>query len=160
MEIIDLVVIFITLLFSAFFSGMEIAFVSSSKLKIEVENKEGKLAAKIYSKFLKKESNFIGAMLVGNNVALVMYGVLMAKILEPWLDLFITSGIAVLLIQTLISTLLVLVSAEFLPKTIFRIKTLTINRPCEAVLLQTSSETTKSFCLKIWATYEYHEGEA
>ena len=138
MEIIDLVVIFITLLFSAFFSGMEIAFVSSSKLKIEVENKEGKLAAKIYSKFLKKESNFIGAMLVGNNVALVMYGVLMAKILEPWLDLFITSGIAVLLIQTLISTLIVLVSAEFLPKTIFRIN---------------PNRTLNLFCIPVWILY-------
>jgi putative hemolysin len=138
MEIIDLVVIFITLLFSAFFSGMEIAFVSSSKLKIEVENKEGKLAAKIYSKFLKKESNFIGAMLVGNNVALVMYGVLMAKILEPWLDLFITSGIAVLLFQTLISTLIVLVSAEFLPKTIFRIN---------------PNRTLNLFCIPVWILY-------
>ena len=138
MEIIDFVVIFITLLFSAFFSGMEIAFVSSSKLKIEVENKEGKLAAKIYSKFLKKESNFIGAMLVGNNIALVMYGVLMAKVLEPWLVLFISSSIAVLLIQTLISTLLVLVSAEFLPKTIFRIN------PNKAL---------NFFCIPVWVLY-------
>ena len=138
MEIIDFVVIFITLLFSAFFSGMEIAFVSSSKLKIEVENKEGKLAAKIYSKFLKKESNFIGAMLVGNNIALVMYGVLMAKVLEPWLVLFISSSIAVLLIQTLISTLLVLVYAEFLPKTIFRIN------PNKAL---------NFFCIPVWVLY-------
>jgi len=138
MEIIDLVVIFIALLFSAFFSGMEIAFVSSSKLKIELENKEGKLAAKIYSQFLKKESNFIGAMLVGNNTALVIYGVLMAKVLEPWLDLFVESSLAVLLIQTIISTLLVLVSAEFLPKTIFRIN------PNKALNL---------FCIPVWILY-------
>lgn len=138
MEIINLFVIFITLLFSAFFSGMEIAFVSSSKLKIELENKQGKLAAKIYSKFLKKESNFIGAMLVGNNVALVVYGVLMAKLLEPWLNQFMTSSVAVLLLQTLISTLLVLVSAEFLPKTIFRIN---------------PNRTLNFFCIPVWILY-------
>lgn len=121
MESTDLILVLVTLLFSAFFSGMEIAFISSNKLKIQLEKKEGSLSAKIYSQFLDKESSFIGAMLVGNNIALVMYGILMAKILEPQLELFINSSVIVLFLQTLVSTLLVLISAEFLPKTIFRI---------------------------------------
>jgi putative hemolysin len=139
METIDLIFILITLVFSAFFSGMEIAFVSSSKLKIELENKEGKLAAKIYSKFSEKESNFIGAMLVGNNIALVMYGLLMAKLLEPYLENFISSGVIVLVTQTLISTLLVLIAAEFLPKTIFRIN---------------PNRTLNIFSIPVWILYK------
>ncbi|MBL4625618.1 MAG: DUF21 domain-containing protein, partial [Flavobacteriales bacterium] len=139
METIDLVFILITLIFSAFFSGMEIAFVSSSKLKIELERKEGKIAGKIYSKFLEKESSFIGAMLVGNNIALVIYGVLMAKILEPWLLNFISSNVLVLMTQTLISTLLVLISAEFLPKTIFRIN---------------PNRTLNVFSIPVWISYK------
>ena len=77
-------------------------------------------------------------MLVGNNVALVVYGVLMAKLLEPWLNQFMTSSVAVLLLQTLISTLLVLVSAEFLPKTIFRIN---------------PNRTLNFFCIPVWILY-------
>ena len=139
MESIDLVFILTTLVFSALFSGMEIAFVSSNKLKIELESKDGKIGAKIFSKFLEKESSFIGAMLVGNNIALVMYGVLMAEILEPILHKFITSNILVLLTQTFISTLLVLVSAEFLPKTIFRIN---------------PNRTLNIFSIPIWILYK------
>jgi putative hemolysin len=116
-----LLVIFLTLIFSAFFSGMEIAFVSSNRLKIEIDNKQGKFSAKLLSKFFKHESKFIGAMLVGNNIALVIYGVYMADLLAPFIEKYIHSELSIILLQTLLSTLLVLIAAEFLPKAIFRI---------------------------------------
>lgn len=117
----ELIVILFALVFSAFFSGIEIAFVSSSRLKIELDKKQGKFAAKILSFFVKNQSRFIGALLVGNNIALVVYGIYMAKILDPIIGRFTDSEVSLALLQTIISTLLVLVSAEFLPKTIFRI---------------------------------------
>ena len=115
----------IVLLFSAFFSGMEIAFVSSSKLRVEMDkaSKEG-LTSRILGLFYAHPNNFISTLLVGNNIALVIYGILMARIIGDYL--FIPLGITdnetlQLILQTLISTLIVLVTGEFLPKTIFRI---------------------------------------
>lgn len=101
---------------------MEMAFVSSNKLKIGVDNKSGALPARIYSYFVKHESKFISTLLLGNNVALVIYGIFMARLLEPAIkEYLIQSDVGVLVVQTLISTLLILLTAEFLPKTYFRI---------------------------------------
>jgi len=107
---------------SALFSGIEIAFVSANRLKIELDKNKGVFSAKILSNFLKQPAKFIGAMLLGNNVALVIYSILMAKFLEPLIIYNISSNeLVILLIQTIISTMAVLFFAEFLPKTLFRI---------------------------------------
>lgn len=108
---------------SAMFSGMEIAFVSSNRLKIEVDKNKGNLAARIISKFNRMPSRFIGALLLGNNVALVIYGIAMARMLEPAIVQFLPnlSETLILITQTILATLLVLVVAEFLPKILFRL---------------------------------------
>ncbi|MCT4664367.1 MAG: hemolysin family protein [Flavobacteriales bacterium] len=119
--ILEFLYIVITLLFSAFFSGMEIAFVSSNKLYIELEKSKGNFQAKIISKFLEKPSEFISTMLVGNNIALVIYGLLMAKILNETLfqSIHESSPFLALLLNTILSTGIVLLTAEFLPKVAF-----------------------------------------
>jgi CBS domain containing-hemolysin-like protein len=119
MEVILLIVI--TLLLSAFFSGMEIAFVSANKLKLELDKKSNSFTSKIISIFTKQESNFIVSMLIGNNIALVVYGMLMAQILEFNLNEIIPSSFLLIIVQTIISTFIILVVAEFIPKAIFRI---------------------------------------
>lgn len=122
----DLIIpILVTLLFSAFFSGMEIAFVSSNKLKIEVDKNKDLLPARILSGFARRQSRFIGAMLLGNNIALVIYGIYSARLLHDPLLSIIPQGFGsealLLMLQTIISTMLILVVAEFLPKVLFRI---------------------------------------
>jgi putative hemolysin len=117
--------ILITLLLSAFFSGMEIAFLSSNKLKIELDKNKGILSARILASFSKKPSHFISAMLVGNNIALVMYGMAIAWKLQPLAGHIMPESLQgdfmVFLIQTVVSTLIVLIVAEFIPKILFRI---------------------------------------
>ena len=111
----------VTLLLSAFFSGIEIAFVSANKLQLEVDKNTGKFPSNIISYFSKNESDFITTMLVGNNIALVIYGVMMTRILTPFIEIYFSSSFELLLIQTIIATVIVLVVAEFLPKAIFRV---------------------------------------
>ena len=118
-------IIALTLASSAFFSGMEIAFVSSNKLRIELEKGKGLLSARLVSGFIHHPSRFIGAMLVGNNISLVIYGIAAAAILEPVLINILPASLAsegiILIFQTIISTLLILITAEFFPKILFRL---------------------------------------
>lgn len=117
-----IILITLCLLFSALFSGIEIAFISASNLKIELDKKQNKLSGKLLSRFTKKPSQFIGVMLLGNNLALVLYGIFMGElIMTQLLDEFALSEGTSLLIQTIISTIVVLLFAEFIPKAIFRI---------------------------------------
>lgn len=112
----------IAMVFSAFFSGMEIAFVSSSKLRFEVDKSSQSLSGKLLTVFYSNPNNYVSTMLVGNNIALVVYGIMMSRIIDGFLIAHITDNPALLLlVDTLISTLIILVVGEFLPKTIFRI---------------------------------------
>jgi CBS domain containing-hemolysin-like protein len=111
----------ITLLFSAFFSGVEIAFISANKLQLQLDKNKGRFSSKMIAYFSKNESDFITTMLVGNNVSLVVYSIVMTQILTPQLQLLFRSDLALLLVQTIITTLIVLVTAEFLPKAASRI---------------------------------------
>ncbi|RYM35619.1 HlyC/CorC family transporter [Brumimicrobium glaciale] len=118
----SIIVIVIAITASAFFSGMEIAFITANRLKIELDNKKGTFSGKVLSNFVKQDSRFIATMLLGNNIALVVYGIWMAQLMQPWISPLVGgSEVAVLLIQTILSTLLILVTAEFLPKATFQI---------------------------------------
>ena len=113
-----LIGIIITLIFSAFFSGMEIAYISSNRLKIELDKSKGTIKGKILGIFYKHESHFIAMLLLGNNIALVFFGLFSADMLEGIIASWgITGEGLTLLLQTTLSTALVLVTAEFLPKT-------------------------------------------
>ena len=126
---VDIFIIFCTLLLSAFFSGMEIAYVSSNKIYIEIEKRQNDFLAKVLKKLTKKPSKFIATMLVGNNIALVVYGFFMGDLLMAWLQglepanrfmEYIIIDLS-LFTQTVISTLVILLTAEFLPKVFFQI---------------------------------------
>lgn len=109
----------VAMLFSAFFSGMEIAFVSSNRLLAEMDREKNGLSQKAISVFYQHPNNFVSTMLVGNNIALVIYGILFARIFDSTLFQPFSDGIRVTA-DTLLSTIIVLFTGEFLPKTIFK----------------------------------------
>lgn len=127
---IDVIIIILSLILSAFFSGMEIAYISSNKIHIEIEKKQEGILSKVLTKLTAKPSKFIATMLIGNNIALVIYGFFMGDLLVDWfksmvptsygfLDLMLTDFS--LLTQTIISTLVILMTSEFFPKVFFQI---------------------------------------
>lgn len=125
MEIFPIVAILISLILSAFFSGTEIAFVSANRLHIELQKNRAGFSGRILAHFTQNSSHFIATLLVGNTITLVVYGIFMANLLDPIisdsLPSALNSKVNVLVIQTILSTLLVLITAEFLPKSLFLI---------------------------------------
>ncbi|HOW39784.1 MAG TPA: hemolysin family protein [Bacteroidales bacterium] len=115
----SILIIILAIVLSAFFSGMEIAFIASNRLMIELDRKQGVFGSEILKLFTNNPGQYIATMLIGNNVALVMYGLVFSNILTPKLALYIDSEVLILIINTVISTLLILTVAEFLPKTVF-----------------------------------------
>jgi len=116
-----LIQIVIALLFSAFFSASEISFVSSNKLLFELEKKKNNITVRILNIFYNNPNQYISCMLVGNNIALVIYGLLMAKLLTPALEIYISNDMLLLFTQSVIATLFILFAGDFLPKVIARI---------------------------------------
>lgn len=135
-------IIIISLILSGFFSGTEIAFVSSNRLKQELDLKRRVIPARILSAFYNNPSRFIGALLLGNNIALVIYGIATAILMEPIIHSLLPSSLSseylILLIQTIVSTLLILIVAEFIPKVLFRIN---------------PNSILKVFALLVWVFY-------
>ena len=109
----------ITMIFSAFFSGMEIAFVSSNRLRAEMDREKNGLSQQAIDVFYRHPNNFVSTMLVGNNIALVIYGILFARIFDATLFYSLSDGVRVTA-DTLLSTAVVLFTGEFLPKTVFK----------------------------------------
>ena len=115
--------IIVTIIFIGFFAGMEIAFVTANRLSIELKKKQGKSSGAILSKFMEEPAKFIGTCLIGVNFFLVIYGVLVSNLLQPvWETFGVNNNYIILVCDTVISTLLVLVFGEFIPKAIFRAK--------------------------------------
>lgn len=114
-------IVIITMVLSAFFSGMEIAYLSANKLRLEVDKNRNALNSRLLNIYTENPSRYISTMLVGNNIALVIYGLAFSKIIEPTLANYVSTQSAGLLIQTLLSTIIILVFAEFLPKALFRV---------------------------------------
>ena len=122
---LDLIILVSSLLFSAFFSGMEIAFVSSNKISLEIQKTQKKSFGHLLKTITKSPSRFIVSMLIGNNIALVVYGIfsgklIIEKIFPTYLNLS-SQPLEIILYQTLISTSVILITAEFLPKVFFQI---------------------------------------
>ncbi len=118
---IALAITIISLIFSALFSGSEIAFVTGDRVRAEIDSHSGGVISRIIKRFYADAEFFISSILVGNNVMLVVYGIGFAALIKPWLAGFITNDALLLLTQTILSTLIILLTGEFLPKTIFRI---------------------------------------
>ena len=114
----SIIIIIGMLILSAFFSGMEIAYISSNKVHIAIEKKQDNFLAKVLQKITNRPSKFIATMLIGNNISLVIYGLYMGDLLMNYINL---EGFMALVVQTVISTLIILLTAEFLPKVFFQI---------------------------------------
>jgi len=114
-----ILIILLAIILSAFFSGMEIAFIASNKLRIELDRKQGVFGSEIVKIFTDNPGKYIATMLIGNNISLVIYGLVFSSLLGPLLIPIIESDLVVLIINTIISTAIILFVAEFLPKTIF-----------------------------------------
>jgi CBS domain containing-hemolysin-like protein len=117
----QLFVILLTLMMAAFFAGMEIAFLASNKLRIQLDRKQGMVYSKIVGIFQKRSGQYIATIQLGNNIAIVIYGIFIARWLNPLIGRFVDSEFGILLVQTIVSTLIVLMLAEFLPKALVRI---------------------------------------
>ncbi len=114
--------ILITLLFSAFFSGMEMAFFSANRVRLELDNRKSGMTSHILKYFYSNSERFISTMLVGNNISLVVYGIFFAQLLEPFISRHLWDNEAfVVFMQTVLSTLIVLFTGEYLPKTLFKL---------------------------------------
>lgn len=120
-ETTTIVITLISLILSGFFSGMEMAFVTSNKVRVNIDARKGGMASKVVDFFYRHSDMVISTLLVGNNIVLVVYGMEMAKILEPLIRLVNQNEAFVLICQTIISTGVILLTGEFLPKTVFRI---------------------------------------
>ena len=112
----------IVILFSALFSGMEIAFIASNKFLMEIDMSNKTVTSRILDKFYRNSNNFVSSLLVGNNIVLVIYGILMANLLNRTILAALNdTPSAQLLLQTIISTIIIIITGEFVPKTLFRI---------------------------------------
>lgn len=131
-------IVIISLALSALFSGTEIAYVTADRVRVELDVNRGGIIGRILNLFYRNSEFFISSILVGNNVVLVIYGIGLAKLVDPWLKANISNEAALLILQTLLSTGIILLIGEFLPKTIFRIN---------------PSSSLKVFALPIWIFY-------
>lgn len=116
-----LTIALVSLVFSALFSGVEIAYITSDRVRVELDVKKGGLINSIINRYYSDSEFFISTILVGNNIMLVVYGMGAAALLEPWLESIYPNEVFILLMQTLISTGIILLTGEFFPKAIFRI---------------------------------------
>lgn len=119
--VLAIILTLVAILLSALFSGTEIAYVQSSKVRIGIDASKGGLISRIISGFTRHQDMFISSLLVGNNIVLVIYGITISVLINPWLESLFPSEAFVLVANTLISTFIILVMGEFLPKTVFRI---------------------------------------
>jgi len=117
----NIAIILVTLVFSAFFSGMEIAFISANKLKLEMLKKQDSLSSRMINLFSLNPQQFIATLLVGNSITLAIYGVSFVRLLEPQLRLQFTSDTLILITQAIIASAVILITGEFIPKMLFRI---------------------------------------
>jgi CBS domain containing-hemolysin-like protein len=117
----QILIIILTLILAAFFAGMEIAFLASNKLRLELDRKQGLFSSQIIGIFQERSGQYIATIQLGNNIAIVIYGIFMARWMEPAIGTVFHSEIGILIVQTLLSTLIVLTLAEFLPKALVRI---------------------------------------